>query len=110
MKKAIVFIVCIVATFFLISTIICYANEMVSGVTKSFDAKSGRLVLQTAPQTEATFSIPQSVKVFLRTKGKDIEVADEWRLLQDNLMKGTKVQLMQSGVAVITIWILEVPR
>ncbi|MCJ7547768.1 MAG: hypothetical protein MUP30_13285 [Deltaproteobacteria bacterium] len=109
MKKAIVFIVCIMAAVVLISTI-CYANEIVSGVTKSFDAKSGRLVLQTAPQRESTFSIPQSVKVLLRAKGKDIEVADEWRFLQDNLIKGTKIQLLQSGGTVITIWILEVPR
>jgi len=109
MKKVIVFMVSIMAAGVLISTI-CYANEMVSGITKSFDAKTGRLVLQTAPQRESTFSIPQSVKVFLRTKGKDIEVADEWRLLQDNLMKGTKIQLLQSGGTVITMWILEVPR
>jgi len=109
MKKAIVFIVCIMAAGVLIATI-CNANEMVTGVVKSFDAKTGRLVLQTAPQSEASFSIPQSVKVYLRVKGKDIEVADEWRLLQDNLMKGTKVQLMQSGGAVVTIWIMEVPR
>jgi hypothetical protein len=109
MKKAVVFIVWILTAVWLIATI-CYANEMVSGVAKGFDAKTGRLVMQTASQSEASFSIPQSVKVFLRVKGKDIEVADEWRFLQDNLMAGTKVQILQSGGTVFTIWILEVPR
>jgi hypothetical protein len=109
MKRVIVFIVCIVAASFLISTI-CYANEMISGVTKSFDAKTGRLVLQTSSQSEATFSLPQTVQVYMRAKGKDIEVADSWQFLQDNLMKGTKVQLMRSGGTVGTIWIMEVPR
>jgi len=50
------------------------------------------------------------VTVYLRVEGRDIEVTDEWRFLAANLMKGTKLQLMQSGGSVVTIWILEVPR
>jgi len=109
LKKVIVFIVCIMAAGVLITTI-CYANEMVAGVTKSFDSKTGILVMQTASQRESTFSIPLKVTVYLRVKGRDIEVTDEWRFLAANLMKGTKLQLMQSGGSVVTIWILEVPR
>jgi len=108
-KKAIIFLVTILAACSMISAVFG-AEVMISGVAKSFDAKSGRLVLQTAPQRESTFSIPQTVKVYLRVKGKDTEVADEWRLLQDNLMKGTKVQILKSEGTVITIWIMEVPR
>ena len=106
MKKAIVFIVCIVAAGVLISTVL-YAAEMVAGVAKSFDAKSGRLVMQTASQSEAIYSIPQRVRVYMGAKG---EVADAWQFLQNNLGNGTKVQLMHSGGVVSTIWILEVPR
>ncbi len=88
----------------------CDASNMVSGVTKSFDAKTGRLVVQTAPQRETAFFLPQTVQVYLRVKGKDIEFADSWRFLQNNLMQDTRIQLMQSGGEVVTIWILEVPR
>jgi hypothetical protein len=109
MKKAIVFIVCLVAASFLISKI-CYANEMVTGVAKSFDAKTGRLVMQTATQREVTFSIPQTVKVYQKVKGEDIAVTNPWHFLQHNLGNRTKLQLMHSGVVVTTIWILEVPR
>jgi hypothetical protein len=109
LKKGSVLVVCILASALLIASL-CYANEMVSGVTKSFDSKTGRLVLQTASQSETAFSIPQSVKVYLRAKGKDTEVANSWQFLQNNLGARTKVQLMQSGGAIVTIWILEVPR
>ena len=109
LKKVSVLVVCILAAALLIATI-CSANEMVSGVTKSFDSKTGRLILQTAPQSETTFSITQSVKVYLKAKGKDNEIVDSLRFLQDNLMKGTKLRLMESGGTVFTIWILEVPR
>jgi hypothetical protein len=109
MKKIIVFMVFIMATSMLIANF-CYANEMVSGVVKSFDAKTGRLFMQTASQRESTFSIPQTVTVYFLVKGKDAEIADEWRFLSDNLMKGTKVQLTLSGGVVVTILILEVPR
>ena len=108
-KKVIVFIVCIMVTALLIS-IVCSASETVSGVAKSFDAKTGRLVIQTVSQREATFSVPQSVKVYLRAKERMIEIADSWRFLQDNLIKGAKVQLMQAGGSVVTIWLMEVPR
>jgi len=108
-KKTFIFIVTILTACLMISAVFG-AEVMTSGVAKSFDAKTGRLVMQTASQSEATFSIPQTVKVFLRVKGKDIEFADSWRFLQDNLMKDTKVQLMQSGGTVVTILIMEVPR
>ncbi len=109
MKKSSVLVVCIIAAALLISTC-CHANEMVSGVVTGFDAKSGRLVMQTAPHREATYSLFQTVSVYLRVKGKDIEITDEWRFLQNNLMKGTEIRVLQSGGTVITIWILEVPR
>ncbi len=109
LKKVSVLVVCILAAALLIAAI-CYANEMVSGVTKNFDSKTGRLVMQTAPQREATYSLSQTVTVYRRVKGKDIEVTDQWRFLQGNLMKGTKVQVLLSGGVVVTIWILEVPR
>jgi flagellar basal body-associated protein FliL len=109
MKRIIVIMVSIMVAALLIATC-CYANEMVSGVVKGFDGKTGRLVMQTAPQREATYFLPQTVTVYLRVKGKDNAVADEWRFLQDNLIKGTKIQVLQSGETVITIWILEVPR
>ncbi len=109
MKKVIVFIVCIVAASWMISAV--FGSEvMTSGVTKSFDAKVGRLVMQTASQVEATFSVPQSVKVLLRVRGKDTELADARNFLENNLRKGTKVQVLQAGGSVLTIWILEVPR
>jgi flagellar basal body-associated protein FliL len=114
MKKAIVFIVCIVAAVLLISAIV-YAAEMVTvtGVAKSFDAKTGRLVLQTAPKTEATFSIPQTVRVYMAAKSKDTkdtEVANVWPYLQNNLGTGTKLRLMHTAGVVNAIWIMEVPR
>lgn len=109
LRKISCLVVCFLTAALLIANR-CYADEMVSGVVKSFDAKTGRLIVQTAPQREATFSIPQIVKVYLRAKGKDIEVADSWRFLRDNLMESTKLRLMISGGSVITIWILEVPR
>jgi hypothetical protein len=112
MKKAIVFIVSILATVLLVSAAL-YAAEMVTGVAKGFDARSGRLVLQTATQQEATFSIPQTVRVYLAAKGKDTkdtEVADAWQFLQNNLGNGTKLQLAHVGGVVTTIWIMEVPR
>ena len=112
LKKVTIFTVCIVAAVLLIAAVL-YAAEMVTGVAQSFDAKTGRLVLQTAPQSEATFSIPQRVRVYMAAKGKDTkdtEVADTWQFLKDNLMKGTKLQLMHSAGVVNAIWILEVPR
>jgi hypothetical protein len=109
LKKINAFIVCILAVVLLIAAI-CSASEMVSGITKNFDVKTGRLVIQTASQREATFSVPQSVKVYLKTKERMIEIADSWRFLQDNLVKGTKVQLMPAGGSIVTIWIMEVPR
>lgn len=111
LKKVTVFVVCILAAGMLISTVL-YASEMVTGVAKGFDAKSGRLVLQTATQKEVSFSIPQTVKVYMAAKGKDtdIEVANAWQFLKDNLMKGTKIQLMHTADVVNAIWIMEVPR
>jgi hypothetical protein len=110
LKKVILFMVCILAAGVLISAFL-YAAEMVTGVAKSFDAKTGRLVLQTAPKSEATFTIPQTAKVYQKVKGKDIEVpnSNSWQFLRDNLIKGTKLQLMESRGSVVTIWILEVP-
>jgi flagellar basal body-associated protein FliL len=109
MKKIIVIMISTMVAALLIATC-CYANEMVSGVVKGFDAKTGRLAMQTAPQREATYFLPPTVTVYLRVKGKDNEVADGWRFLQDNLIKGTKIQVLQSGGTVLSIWILEVPR
>jgi hypothetical protein len=109
MKKIIVIMVATMVAAVLIATC-CYANEMVFGITKSFDAKSGRLVMQTASQREATYFLPQSVTVYLRVLGKDNAVTDGGRFLQDNLINGTQIQVLQSGGTVITIWILEVPR
>jgi siroheme synthase len=108
LKKVIVFMVCIFAAVLLISALV-YAAEMVTvaGVAKSFDAKTGRLVLQTASQSEAIFSIPQRVQVYMGAKG---EVVNAWQFLQNNLGNGTKVQLMHSGGVVNAIWIMEVPR
>jgi hypothetical protein len=109
MKKVDICMVSILAVALLIATC-CYADNMVSGIVTSFDAKTGRLIMQTSSQSEATFSIPQSVKVYLRADGKDIEFADSWQFLRDNLMQGTKVQMLRIEGSVITIWILEVPR
>jgi flagellar basal body-associated protein FliL len=108
MKKAIVFVVFIIVLCMLISAVL-YAAEMVTGVAKTFDAKTGRLVMQTATQQEVTFTIPQTVKVYKILRGKDVAVADAWQFLKDNLIKGTKLQLMESEGAVVKIWILEVP-
>jgi hypothetical protein len=110
MKKMIVIMVSTMMVAALLMATCCYANEMVSGVVKGFDAKTGRLVMQTAPQQEATYFLPQTVTAHLRVQGKDNAVTDGWRFLQDNLIQGTKVQVLQSGGTVLTIWILGVPR
>jgi hypothetical protein len=109
-KKSTIVMVCIFAAALLMSAMLYAAEERVTGVAMGFDAKTGILVMQTATQKEVTFSIPQTVKVFVRSKGKDEEVADAWPFLKANLMRGTKLQLRQSGVIVTTIWILEIPR
>jgi len=109
LKKGAFLVVCIMMAALLCATC-CFANEMVAGVVKSFDAKSGRLVMQTASQREANFSIPQTAKVYLRAKAKDIEITNSWQFLQDNLMKDTKVQLMAAGGTLVTIWILRIPQ
>jgi hypothetical protein len=108
-KKSGGFLVWVLAATLLMAGI-CYGNEMVSGVVKSFDAKTGSLVMQTATQKEAAFSIPQTIKVYFRVKGKDLEVTDSWQFLKDNLMKGTKLDLMEVSGTVITIWIVRIPQ
>ncbi len=107
MKKGVVFLACFIAVLALISPI-CRADETISGVAKSFDNKSGRLALQTTAQTETVVYIPQTVKVYLMVKVR--EVAKDWWFLRDNLMKGTKVKVLKSGGSVVTIWFVEIPR
>jgi hypothetical protein len=109
MKKCIVFTVGILVVFLMFAWVYG-AEQIITGITKSFDAKTGRLVIQTETRGEATYSIPQTVKAYLKVKGRDTEVANAWQFLQDNLMKGTRVQILPTGGTVITIWILEVPR
>ena len=83
----------------------------VSGVTKTYNPESGRLVLQTTSQTETSVYIPQTVTVYIKTEDEDIAVAeaDTWKFLEDNLFEGTKVTLEKTEGTVTTIWVLEVP-
>ena len=106
MKKEIV--VFILAAAVLISSI-CFAETQVIGVTTSFDPNSGRLMIQKQSGTETTVSIPQTVQVYLMSSTEAREGAEAWKILEDNLFKGTKVQLEMSEGAVIAIRILEVP-
>jgi hypothetical protein len=106
MKKEV--IVFILAASMLISSV-CFAETQVTGVTTSFDPDSGRLVLQTQSRSATTVSIPQTVKVYLMTNTEAREGAEAWKILKDNLFKGTKVQLEMSERAVTAIRIVEVP-
>ena len=106
MKKGI--IVFILAVSVLISTF-CFAETQVTGVVKSFDPQSGSLVLQMQSGGETTVSIPQTVKVYLMNNTEPIEGTEAWKILKDNLFKGTKVQLEVSGGSATAIRILEVP-
>lgn len=110
MKKVTFIIVFTLAASWLIPSI-CLAAVTVTGVTKSFNPHSGSLVLQTQSGDETTVYIPQTVKVYIKTKDEDILIADAntWKFLGDNLFKGTKVTLEKTEKAVTTIWVLEVP-
>jgi hypothetical protein len=104
-NKVIVFIL---AVSVLIYTL-CFAETQVTGIAKSFDPQSGRLVLQAAGQVGTTMNIPQTVKVYLQTPTEEKEMADAWNFLRDNLLKGTKVKILQSEGVVTAVCILEVP-
>jgi len=106
MKKEI--IVFILAACVLISSI-CFAEAQVTGVVTAFDPDSGRLVLQTQSGAKTTVSIPQTVQVYLTTDTEVLEGAEAWKILKDNLRKGTKVQLEISEGAATAVRILEVP-
>jgi hypothetical protein len=109
MKKVIIFSTCLITVLLTIS-LLYGAEPIISGITKSFDAKTGILVIQTTNGSTATFSVPQTVKVYIRAKGRDIEVLNSWQVLRDNLIKGTKVQILSYGGVLNTIWLVEVPR
>ena len=89
---------------------VCFAQTQMTGVTTAFDPDSGRLVLQTQSGAKTTVSIPQTVKVYLTNNTEAIEGVEAWKILEDNLFKGTKVQLEVSEGVAIAIRILEVPR
>ena len=108
-KKVALFAFFILVASWLIPSL-CFAEGTVTGVTKTFDSQSGRLALTTTSQTETTVTIPQTVKVYIKTKTEDIEVADAWKYLGDNLFKGTKVTIEKTEGVVTTIWVLEVPH
>lgn len=110
MKKIIFSFTIAIAIFAVILFARVYADDMVSGVVKSFDGRSGRLVIQSNYGGTDSFIVMPSVRVYLRIKGRDIEVSNPWQLLQDNLIGGTKVELLRSGSSILTIWIVEVPR
>ncbi len=108
-KKVKAFIAFILMASLLISSV-CLAEMTMTGITKSFNPESGKLVLQTTSQTETIVYIPQTVKVYVKVKGKEIEIADAWKFLGDNLGHETKVTIERSGGVVTTLWVLEVPR
>lgn len=108
-KRPVVFIILILTVLWLIPSL-SFAEMTVTGVTKTFNPQSRRLVLTTTSQTETTLSIPQTVTVYIKTKTEDIEVADVWKYLGDNLFKGTKVTIEKTEGVVTTIWVLEVPH
>jgi len=110
MKKVIIFFTACIITVLLTISLVYGAEPIVSGITKSFEAKAGRLVIQTTTGGTATFSVPQTVKVYIRVQGRDIAVSSSWKVLQDNLIKGTKIQILSYGGVPDTIWIVEVPR
>lgn len=110
MKKVTSIMVFILAASWFIPSL-SLAAVTITGVTKTFDPQSGRLVLKTPSGAETTVYIPQTVKVYIKTKDEDIPVADAdtWKFLGDNLFKGTKVTLEKTKEGVTTIWVLEVP-
>ena len=109
-KKAIGIFALILAASWLIPSL-CLAAVTVTGVTKSFNTESGRLVLTTQSQTETTLSISQTVTVYLKAPDEDIAIAEEvtWKFLGDNLLKGTRVTIEKTEGVVTALWILEVP-
>ena len=108
-KKALGIVVLILMTSWMIPSL-SLAAVTVTGVTKSFDYTSGKLVLQTPSGRETTISIPQTVKGYIKTKNnEDIEVVDVWNFLKDNLFSGTKVTIEEIDGVVMAIWVLEVP-
>jgi hypothetical protein len=109
LQKVTVFIASIFVASLVMSSV-CSAQQTITGVVKTFNAKTGTVVIQTASQKDATFSVSQTVVVFRKANGKDIQVAEAWQFLKDNLMNGTKVQLKQLAGTVVTIWILGVPQ
>ena len=109
-KKTIGIFVIILVTSWLIPSL-CLAAVTVTGVTKSFNTESGRLVLTTQSQTETTLHISQTVKVYIKTQDEDIAVkeADTWKFLEDNVMRGTRITIEKTDGVVTALWILEVP-
>jgi hypothetical protein len=88
-----------------------FSEVTVTGVTKSFNPQSGRLVITTTSQAETTVTIPPTVKVYLKTQDEDIEVsdADKLKFLKDNLFRGTGITIQKTQGVVTAIWVLEVP-
>jgi hypothetical protein len=109
-KKATVIVILILTASWLLPTL-CSAAVTMTGITKTFNPQSGRLVLTTQSRTETTLYIPKTVKVYIKTKDGDIAIteADTWKFLADNLFKGTKLTLEKIESTVTTIWVLEVP-
>jgi hypothetical protein len=105
-KELIVFIL----TVSVLISAFCFAETQVTGVTTSFNTNSGRLVLQAQSGGETSVTVPHTVKVYLTTNTEAIEGTEAWKILADNLFKGTKVQLEVSEGAVTAVRILEVPR
>ena len=103
------FICAVIITATLLISHVCLAAE-IEGVTKSFNSGSGSLVIKTTSYGESAVTVPQTVQVFIKIKKDDIEVEDVWNYLRDNLRKGTKIKIEQSGGLATTIWILEVPQ
>ena len=87
------------------------AEVQVNGVVKSFNAQSGRLVFKTQSGAETAVTISQTVKVYIKTKNEDVEVADvdKPQFLKHNLFKGTRITIEKIEGVVTTLWIVEVP-
>ena len=109
MKTVVYFLISVLAISVLIPHL-AQAEDSVVGIVKSFEVRSGKLLLHIPPAREATFTIPQTAQVYMKVKGKDMAPSNPWQFLQDNLIEGTKVELLRSGGIVVTIWILEVSR
>ena len=87
----------------------CFAVEVIGGLTSTFNAKTGELVLLTS-EGQVTVYLPQTVGISVKPRLATQPVPADWTFLRNNLIEGTRVSIELLDKLVTNIVILEVPQ